>query len=118
MSVEQNVHESLVDDEYLAAPHLYRRAFRDAIRKRRVVKGMWPTEALLAAGGGVYRVKADPSKWVKGTNPMQVILAQCTHPDNSLIEIVFQNFYQFPCGTLKKFTACFENGLVTEIKEN
>lgn len=40
--------------ENARAPKYYREQFREPIKARKVVLGMWPREALLAAGGGVY----------------------------------------------------------------
>lgn len=117
MSVTKEDHRSLVDKEYLGAPDCFREEFRESIYNRVVVEGMWPTEALLAGGGGIYRVKADPKKWERGANPMLVMKTQCTDPDDSKIEIDFQNSYQFPDAVVRKFTVRFEQGLLIEIKE-
>jgi uncharacterized linocin/CFP29 family protein len=117
MKTTQEDHRALVDKEYSEAPECYREKFRESIYSRKVVEGMWPTEALLAGGGGLYRVKADEKKWEKGSNPMIVLKAQCTEPDNSEIEIDFQNSYQFTDGVVKKFTTRFEKGIAVEIKE-
>src|SRR5690606_16358409 len=104
MKMTQEEHQKLVDKEFLGAPECFRKEFRDSINKRVVIKGMWPTEALLAGGGGIYRVKADPKNWERGANPMMVMKAQCTSPDESKIEIDFQNAYQFSDGEVRKFT--------------
>ena len=118
MKSAQDDHRKLVDKEYFGAPECYRQEFRDAINKRIVVKGMWPTEALLAGGGSVYRVKADPKVWGEGGyNPLAVMRAQCINPDESRIEIDFLNSWQFSSGEVRKFTVRFEHGFVTEIEE-
>ena len=114
----QDDHRSLVAEKYRESPECYRQEFRNAIDKRVVVKGMWPTEAFLAGGGGVYRVKADPKIWgERGYNPLEVMRAQCANPDESRIEIDFRNFWQFSSGEVRKFTVRFEHGFVTEIEE-
>ncbi|MCB2261718.1 MAG: hypothetical protein LGR52_02075 [Candidatus Thiosymbion ectosymbiont of Robbea hypermnestra] len=118
MKLTEEEHHALVDKEYSEVPECYREKFRESIYIRKVVEGMWPTEVLLAGGGGLYRVKADDKKWEKGSNPMVVMKAQCTEPDNSEIEIDFQNSYQFAAGDVRKFTVRFKNGIAVEIKEN
>jgi hypothetical protein len=72
-----------VDQNFSRAPKYYREQFREAIITRKVVLGMWPTEVLLAAGNGVYRVKADPKIWKKNSNPIDVMKAQGISPDES-----------------------------------
>lgn len=52
MKMQEN-YRDMVDREYILAPEYYRQEFIDSINKRVVVQGMWPTEALLAGGGGV-----------------------------------------------------------------
>ena len=116
--VAQEYHKKLVDKRYAEDPECFREAFRESIYKRVVVKGMWPAEAFLAGGGGIYRVKADPKKWEKRAYPRLVMKAQCTDPDDSEIEIDFRNPSQFSGGVVRKFTVRFENGVVTEIKED
>jgi hypothetical protein len=118
MRMTQEEHNNFVDKEYFGAPECFREEHRRSIYERKVIKGMWPTEALLAGGGGIYRVTADPKKWKIGSNPMSVMKAQCTDPDESKIEIDFQNSYQFADGVVRKFTVQFENGIITEIKED
>ena len=80
MNIAQKAHNKLVDKRYAEDSECFREAFRESIYKRVVVKGMWPAEAFLAGGGGIYRVKADPKKWERGANPMLVMKAQCTDP--------------------------------------
>ncbi len=115
--VVQEEHKKKVDKRYAEDSVCLREAFRESIYKRVVVKGMWPAEARLAGGLGVSRVKADPKKWKKGTHRTFVMKAQCTDPDDSIIEIDFQNAFQFSGGVVRQFTARFEKGVVTEIKE-
>ncbi len=118
MRVTQEDHKKLVDKRYAEDSECFREAFRESIYKRVVVKGMWPAEAFLAGGGGIYTVKADPRKWERGANPMRVMRAQCTDPDDSEIEIDFRNASQYSGGVVRKFTVRFEHGVVTEIKED
>lgn len=110
-------HIATVTENYNNAGDYFRVEFKDAIIKRVVSIGMWPTEALLAGGGGIYRVKADENHWAKNSNPMQVMRAQSLNPDESSIEIDFYNDYQFGKETPQKFTAYFECGICVEIKE-
>lgn len=112
-----DVHVSLVNENYTNATEYFRSEFREAILQKQVVKGMWPTEALLAGGGGSYRVNADEKVWSKNSNPMDVMRAQSLKPDNSQIEIVFFNCYQFAQNKHCKFTAFFTRGVCTDIKE-
>ena len=111
------MHMSLVSENYKDAPEYFCSKFREDILQGKIVKGMWPTETLLAGGGGVYKVKEDVNVWSKGSNPMEVMKAQSLKPDNSAIEITFQNSNQFiqdkPC----KFTVFFGQGVVVDIKE-
>lgn len=104
-----------VDQSFSRAPKHYREQFREAIRTRKVELGMWPTEVLLAAGGGVYRVKADPKIWEKNSDPLKVMRAQSISPDESEIEIRFQNSWQFEGGIPTKFIVNFKHGVVTDI---
>ncbi len=105
-------HNKLVDKRYAEDSECFREEFRESIYKRVVVKGMWPAEAFLAGGGGIYRVKADPKKWEKRAYPRLVMKAQCTDPDDSEIEIDFRNSSQYSGGVVRKFTVRFENGVV------
>src|SRR5262245_58409715 len=60
-----------------------------AIEKRIIIPGMCPQETFAAAGyPGPYMVQKDMEKW-KGVVPPPVIIeAQCTNPDNSVIELM------------------------------
>lgn len=77
---------------------------------------MWPTEALLAGGGGIYKVKADEKIWPKGSDPLKVMQAQSTEPDDSAIEITFKNSWQFEGYGTSIFVVTFKNGLAVDIK--
>nr|VFK19799.1 MAG: hypothetical protein BECKLFY1418C_GA0070996_10639 [Candidatus Kentron sp. LFY] len=116
MSVDKE-HTAVVIKNYKETPEYFRPKFRESIMQRKVVIGMWPTEALLAGGGGIYRVKADKNFWPKNSDPMQVMRDQSLHPDNSHIEITFHNTHQFSQDKLRKFTAYFEQGMCVEIKD-
>ena len=58
---------------------------QQAILNQRVILGMPPFEASLAAGAHAFKVIADPMKWPKDTDPYKVIQAQTLHPDDSQI---------------------------------
>ena len=106
-----------VEQNYNKSPQYYREEFRDLIKSRRVALGMWPTEALLAAGGGIYKVKADPKKWQKNSNPIEVMKAQSISPDDSEIEIRFHNSWQFDGNFSANFVVHFKHGVATDILE-
>jgi hypothetical protein len=106
-----------VNQNYKQNPEYFRTEFKESILNKKVLLGMWPTEALLAGGGGSYRVKADEKVWPVNTNPMQIIQAQSLKPDNSHIEIGFYNDHQFDKEIACKFRATFEQGICIDIKE-
>lgn len=116
--LDDKKHIDLVQKKYQESPTLFRNEFRDFIEKRVVVKGMWPTEALLAGGGGVYKIKADPAIWEKNSDPFDVMNAQCVNPDNSQIEIAFKNHWQFQGGVNSGFVVRFSNGVVVDIEKS
>jgi len=69
---------------------------KSAIRKRVVILGMCPYQALAAAGDpGPYHVKPDPSRWPVHSDPVKIIKSQCANPDKSTIELMFKNTSQF-----------------------
>lgn len=109
--------EMYVAKNYSDSPQYFRKEFREAINNRKVVIGMWPTEALLAGGGGVYKVRADGHFWPKGSDPFEVLKAQSIRPDNTEIEIVFENNFQFQSAKTCKFSVRFKNGLVVNIEK-
>lgn len=95
-------------------PNSYRKEFEDDIEKGVIVLGMTPFEAKLAGGAFYYNVQADPTVWKEHSNPMQVMWAQSDTPDNSQIEMIFQNETQDK-GILTKFQVNFNKGLVAQI---
>ncbi len=90
---------------------------QEAILAQRVVLGMPPFEASLAAGAHAFKVVADPTKWPKDADPYQVIQAQTLHPDDSQIWLTFQTATQFPDKGMTRFTVFFRGGRAQEIKE-
>ena len=101
---------------YLAArPHTEAATSR-AIRVGIVLLGMTPEEAHAAGGAGPYSVQRDP-KWPEGTNPLRVIAAQTSAPDNSVIELYFSNTRQFHSLQNVAFTAHVEHGRVIRLEK-
>lgn len=98
-------------------PQYYRDEYRSSILEEKVMCGMNPVEALLASGGGVYKVKADSSIWTQRINPIEVLIAQCNNPDNSHIEIIGKNCSQFNSNNSRSFKVSFQLGRVDQIKE-
>lgn len=86
-----------------------------AILAQRVVLGMAPYEAYLAAGQFAFRVIADQTKWPKNSDPYQVMWGQSLHPDGSQIWMTFQTETQYPGEGRIMFRVFFENGIATEI---
>lgn len=111
-------HKKEVDNQYYNCPEYYREEFRDDVECGKVVLGMWPTEALLAGGGGIFRVDADPLKWDSNYDPVIVMKSQCQFPDESKIEIDFQNHSQGGDKLIRKFTVQFVKGVAKTIKED
>jgi hypothetical protein len=100
-------------DRYLAASGTPE-ALKAAIRRGEVVEGMCPLEAFAAAGlPGPYMVKRDSALWTSDVPPPDVIEAQCSHPDESVIEVMFRNKTQFPGGDAQTFRVRFVKGKVT-----
>lgn len=110
-------HVDVVNENYLVNKDFYREEFKSEILNRRVVKGMWPTEAMLAGGAAIYKVKADEKVWPSGSDPFNVMRAQCFNPDDSGIEMSFNNCHQFESLIPCRFVVVFKNGIVAEIKE-
>lgn len=82
--------------EYYLADTKTSEEIKDAIRKGVVIKGMCPFQAFAAAGlPGPYMVRADRDVWDHNVLPPVIISAQCEHPDNSVIELMFRNKTQF-----------------------
>ena len=88
---------------------------REAIFAQRVIPGMCPYEAHLAAGRFVYSVTNDP-KWPTDTNPLRVIWAQCVQPDSSVISLTFMTRTQFPDRKPTTFKVVFKNGKAESIE--
>ena len=77
---------------------------------------MWPTEAFLAGGGGIYRVKADKNVWPDKYDPIHVMQSQSIKQDESEIVIQFCNKSQFSSENEIIFQVIFEHGIVNDIK--
>lgn len=71
-------------------------AVKEAIHKHLVVLGMCPLEAFAAAGlPGPYHVRRDAKKWDQNVPPPRIVIAQCESPDESVVELLFENQTQF-----------------------
>jgi hypothetical protein len=89
---------------------------KEGIRKGVVVIGMCPFHAFAAAGfPGPYMVKRDKEKWESSVPPPIIISAQCNNPDNSVIELMFNNKTQFDTDEPVVFRVRFEKGKVVLI---
>ncbi len=78
--------------------------------------GMCPDEAIAAAGNpGPYMVRRDTEKWPPGTFPPTIVAAQCEHPDDSVIELLFRNRSQYASEEPVVFRVKFERGKAVSI---
>lgn len=78
-------HKDYVEREYKMHIKYYRDRYKKSILQKIIAKGMWPTEAFLAVGGGTYRVKADKNVWPESSNPISVMQMQSIKPDENEI---------------------------------
>lgn len=60
-------------------------------------------------------VRRDKVKWGEGVPPPAIISAQCEHPDESVIELMFRNATQFVSNEPVVFRVRFEHGRATLI---
>ncbi|MET3449663.1 hypothetical protein [Ralstonia sp. 1138] len=90
-------------------------AAQEYILKQRVVPGMSPYEAKLAAGAFYFKVEVDPTVWSADADPLVVIDKQSVVPDGSKIWMTFETKTQFPSEGKKKFQVYFERGVAKEI---
>ena len=104
-----------VEENYKSNPEYYRNEFKSHIIDGKIVKGMWPTEALLAGGGGTYRVKADKNVWPENSDPIRVMQRQSINQDESEISIQFCNKSQFSSNKDVIFEVIFKTGIVEYI---
>ena len=75
------------------------------------MEGMCPLQAFSAAGlPGPYMVKKDQSRWGSDIPPPEVIEAQCSAPDESVIELLFRNRTQFSSQEDQTFRVRFVKG--------
>ena len=96
-------------------PNSYRKEFEDDIERGVIVLGMTPFEAKLAGGAFYYKVQADSAVWKEHADPMQVMWAQSNNPDNSEIEMTFQNMTQNN-SCLTNFKVLFKDGMASSIE--
>jgi hypothetical protein len=90
---------------------------QEAILEQKVILGMTPYEADLAAGSFRYGVQADP-KWPRDTDPLRIIYAQSLEPDNSKIFMIFETDTQFTREGKTAFRVDFEQGLAVKISND
>ena len=84
---------------------------KEAIKNKKVIKGMCPFQAFAAAGmPGPYMVIKDRSLWSSNVPPPVVIQAQCKKPDKSIVELMFRNTSQFNSKEPVVFRVRFEKG--------
>jgi hypothetical protein len=88
---------------------------REAILQHRVILGMFPDEAIAAAGQYVSAVKPDKARWPEGSDPRQVIWYERTHPDDSYIDLVFWTRTQFDTPEPVGFKVVFGQGRASSI---
>lgn len=87
-----------------------------AILQQKVILGMPPYEASLAAGAYSFEVKPDPAKWPANVDPNRVIAAQSIYPDASQIWCIFENDTQFPGASKARFKVTFILGRAAKIE--
>jgi hypothetical protein len=104
-----------IENNYKLDPKHYREKYKDYIIQGKIVEGMWPTEALLAGGGGTYRVKADKNVWPENSDPIRVMQNQSIKQDESEIIIQFCNKSQFSSENDVIFEVIFKMGTVEYI---
>ena len=102
--------EIFKDNEDHIAP-----AMREDILAEKIILGMTPYEAQLAAGAFSFKVIADPLKWEKKADPYKVMWAQSINADESQIWMIFENESQFPNEDKQSFQVFFKNGKAVEI---
>jgi hypothetical protein len=104
-----------IEENYKSSPEYYREKYKSYIFDGKIVKGMWPTEALLAGGGGTYRVKADKNVWPENSDPIRVMQSQSINQDGSEITIQFCNKSQFSSDEDVIFEVIFKMGIAEYI---
>lgn len=74
-------------------------------------------EASIAGGPYISAIDRDRAVWAnEDTDPWQILDAQQLHPDNSKINLLFQNETQFNTQQSVQFTAVFVRGHVVGIE--
>ena len=77
---------------------------------------MCPFHAFAAAGfPSLYKVEIDRDVWQGIVPPPEIINAQCSHPDNRVIELEFMNATQFDSNEPILFRVKFEKGVAVLI---
>jgi hypothetical protein len=92
-------------------------AIQEEILAERIILGMTPYDASLAAGAFTFKVIADTTKWEKNADPYNVMWAQSTNPDNSQIWMTFENDSQYPSEGKQRFRVFFQGGKAVEIEK-
>lgn len=98
-------------------PDLFPEERRALVMNGTVVLGMTPDEAHMAAGAFAYKVVADKARWPEHSDPLQVIWAQSTQPDDSEIWMMFKNATQFPGEGEQPFRVVFQRGRAVGIQK-
>ncbi len=93
----------------------YSKNIQKNIQEGKIIKGMDTYAASLAGGAYFYRVIADENVWDKDTDPNIIIKTQVSKPDNSQIQMTFQNTTQYPQKGLQTFRVEFKQGKVINI---
>jgi len=88
---------------------------REAILQHRVILGMFPDEAIAAAGTFASAVKADKARWGEKYDSWQVIRSERAHPDDSYIDLVFWTRTQFDTPERVGFKVVFSHGRAVSI---
>ena len=104
-------------NEYLSSRNDISPEFREAIKKGLVVVGMAPDEASVAGGANVFEIDRDRKVWPKEeTDPWRILRAQRLHPDDSKINLHFQNRTQYGTSDRVQFTVSFVHGRAVTIQ--
>lgn len=90
---------------------------QSAILAGKVVLGMTPYEAHLAAGAFAFKVTADQNHWSVNADPYQVMWKQSTQPDASQIWMTFKNESQYLNERKSTFRVFFEHGKAIQIEK-
>jgi len=104
-------------NKYLSSHNDVSYEVRAALERGQIIIGMSLQEASIAGGPYISAIDRDRAVWPnEDTDPWQILEAQQLHPDNSKINLLFQNETQFNTQQRIQFTAVFARGHVVRIE--